>query len=412
MAPLIGRLTELQVQRAKRGWHNDGGGLYLRVEVNKDGKGRKCWWVYRYGRQGRRYHGLGAAGTISLSQAREQARRCRQLLLEGADPIAAGRAHRAAVRVAEARSKTFQWCAEQFHAAHCATWTNRKHAKEWLASMRAHVLPQIGSMAVTDIDTAAVVRVLEPAWTKIPETASRLRSRIEAVLDWAKVRDYRNGENPARWKGHLDHLLPDRKKLARVKHHAALPYREVPTFMRELRRRDDHEARALEFLILAAARAGEVVGADWKEIEQADEGWTWVRPPERMKARREHRIPLSRAARAVLEKTAFERRTGPIFPAATGHMLWKFLRELTNTSTVHGFRSSFKDWASEMTNFPFEVSELALAHRVGDNVEAAYRRGDLLRKRRQLAEAWARYCASVPGAETSKIAPIGGGRHG
>jgi integrase len=414
MARLIGRLTELQVMRAKSGWHNDGGGLYLRVETKKDshGKERKSrWWVYRYGSGGKRYHGLGPAHTIGLAEAREQARRCRQLILEGADPIAAGKARRAAAAQDAANAKTLAECVEAYHASHCVSWTNQKHAREWKASLATHVLPQIGDLPVASIDTAQVLRVLQPAWTKVPETASRLRSRLESVLDWAKVHGYRNGENPARWRGHLDHLLPSRKKLARVKHHAALPYRDMPAFMQRLRQHDDVEARALEFLILTAARAGEVVGAEWSEIDQA-EGWTWVVPATRMKARREHRVPLSRAARAVLDKTPFERRKGPIFPAVSGHMLWKFLRELTDAATVHGLRSSFRDWAAEQTNFPREVAELALAHRVGDDVEHAYRRGDLLPKRRQLAEAWARYCESVPAAETSKVAPIGGGRHG
>jgi integrase len=404
---MIGRLTELKVQRAGKGWHSDGGGLYLRVE----GQGRR-WWVFRYGAGGKRYHGLGPLHTIGLAEARERARQCRKLLLDGADPISAGRARRAAVALEAASTKTFAACVDAYWDAHCAEWTNRKHAREWKASLGTHVLPEIGALPVAAIDTGAVLRVLQPAWTKIPETAGRLRTRIEAVLDWARVHGYREGENPARWRGHLDHLLPSRKKLARVRHHAALPYRDVPAFMRKLRQHDDVEARALEFLILTAARAGEVVGADWNEIDQDDrDGWTWIIPPERMKARREHRVPLSRAARAVLEKTLSERR-GPLFPAVSGHMLWKFLRVLTPAATVHGFRSSFRDWAAEATNFSREVAELALAHRVGDDVERAYRRGDLLAKRRQLADAWGRHCASEPAAKTSKVASIGAARHG
>jgi integrase len=410
MARLIGRLTELQVMRAKRGWHSDGGGLYLRVETKrgKDGKERKSqWWTFRYGAGGKRYHGLGPVHTISLATAREQARRCRQLLLEGVDPISAGKARRAAVTLAEASSKTFQWCTEQFHAAHCARWTNHKHAKEWLASMRAHVLPKIGSMAVADIDTAAVMRALEAPWRDVPETASRLRSRIESVLDWARVLNYRGGENPARWKGHLKNLLPTRKKRERARHHPALPYRDVPAFMLRLRRHDEIEAPALEYIILTCARASEVAGADWSEIEQTDlDGWTWIVPPGRIKGRREHRVPLSNAARAVLERTPRGERHGRIFPGITGHMVWKFLRALEGSATVHGFRSSFRDWAAEQTNFAREAAEIALAHRVGDETEEAYRRGDLLRKRRQLMEAWARYCESQP-AE-GKVVPIGG----
>jgi integrase len=411
-----GRLTELHVMRAKSGWHNDGGGLYLRVETKKDrdGKERKSrWWVYRYGSGGKRYHGLGPAHTIGLAEAREQARRCRQLILEGADPIAAGKARRAAVKLAADGAKSFIECAELYHAAHCASWSNRKHAREWLASLKAHVFPAIGSTPVADIDTAAVVRALETPWCDIPETASRLRSRVEQILDWARVRGYRpDGANPARWKGHLDHLLPARKHRERVKHLAALRFHEVPAFMQELRPREEIEARALEFVILTCARVNEVVAADWSQVVQDRDAWLWVVPPEQIKGRREHRVPLSKAARAVLERTPREQRHGRIFPGVSGHMIWKFLRELTDTATVHGFRSSFRDWAAEQTNFPREVAELALAHRVGDDVEHAYRRGDLLPKRRQLAEAWARYCESVPATETSKVVPIGGGRHG
>ena len=406
MARLVGRLTELQVRRLGKGWHNDGGGLYLRV-VDRD----RRWWVYRYGAGGKRYHGLGPAHTIGLAEAREQARACRALLLKGDDPIAAGKARRAAAALEAANAKTLAECIEAYWSAHCGSWTNQKHAREWKASLATHVLPEIGALPVAAIDTAQVLRVLQPAWTKIPETASRLRSRIEAVLDWAKVNGYRDGENPARWRGHLDHLLPARKKLARVKHHAALPYRDMPAFMQRLREHDDVEARALEFLILNAARAGEVVGATWDEIGQDGcDCWTWTVPAGRMKARREHRVPLSRPARAVLEKTPRELRHGLIFPDAIGrpvrgHALWKRVCELTDAITVHGFRSSFRDWAAERTNFAREVVELALAHHVGDKVELAYKRSDLLHKRRQLAEAWGKYCASVP-SKTAEVMPI------
>jgi integrase len=400
MARLMGRLTEFQVRRLGPGWHNDGGGLYIRI-VDKE----RRWWVFRYGTGGKRYHGLGAVNTIALADAREQARACRALLLRGEDPIAAGKARRAAAAREAANTKTFVECVDAYWEAHCAAWTNQKHASEWKNSVANHVLPQIGALPVVSIDTAQVLRVLEPAWTKIPETASRLRSRIESVLDWAKVKGYREGENPARWRGHLDHLLPARKKLARRKHHAALPYQDVPTFLRRLCEPDDVEARAMEFLILTAARANEVVGADWREIEADRNGWTWIVPPEKIKGRRPHRVPLAAAARAILEKTPRERRHGPIFPGVSGHMLWKRTRALTNVATVHGFRSSFRDWVAEQTNFPREIAELALAHRVADEVEAAYQRSDLLQKRRQLAEAWGRYCTSVP-SKTAEVTPI------
>ena len=417
MRRMIGRLTELQVQRADKGWHNDGGGLYLRVAGRK-----QRWWVFRYGAGGKRYHGLGPLHTIGLAEARERARQCRKLLLDGADPISAGRARRAAVALEAASAKTFAECVDAYYEAHCVAWTNQKHAKEWKVSLKAHVLPEIGALPVGKIDTPQVMRVLEPAWTKIPETATRLRSRIESVLDWAKVKGYRDGENPARWRGHLDHLLPARKKVARVRHHPALPYRELPAFMRRLREHEDVEAHALEFIILTAARAGETVAAVWSEIDQADAaGWTWVVPPERMKARREHRIPLSKAARALLERTLRERRRGYLFPNATQRgkavtviALWRLTQELTGgTASTHGFRATFRSWAGEQTNFAREVAELALAHRVGDDTELAYLRGDLLKKRRQLMEAWARYCASPSvTAASDVVVPMGTGRRG
>jgi integrase len=400
MARLTGRLTEQRVRKLGKGWHNDGGGLYLRI-ADKE----RRWWVFRYGGGGKRYHGLGPVNTVSLAEAREQARACRALLLRGEDPIAAGKARRAAAALEAANAKTFAWCCDAYWDVHCASWTNQKHAREWKVSLATHVLTQIGALPVAAIDTAQVLRVLQPAWTKIPETASRLRSRIESVLDWARVNQYREGENPARWRGHLDHLLPARKKLKRRKHHAALPYQDVPAFLRRLRELDDTEARALEFLMLTAARANEVVGVTWNEIKADRDGWIWIVPPEKIKARRTHRVPLAAAARAILERTPRERRHGPIFPGVTGHMLWQRVRALTATATVHGFRSSFRDWAAEQTNFPRELCELALAHRVADEVEAAYQRSDLLQKRRRLIEMWEQYCTCTP-SKAAEVTPI------
>jgi integrase len=401
----IGRLTELKVQRAGKGWHNDGGGLYLRVVDS-----RRRWWVFRYGPQGKRYHGLGAVHTIGLAEAREQAQRCRKLLLEGADPIATGKVRRAAVRLAAVNAKTFQECADAYHEAHKAAWENAKHVKEWRASLATHVFPLIGALPVAAINTGHVLRVLEPAWTKIPETAGRLRSRIEAVLDWAKVRGLREeGENPARWRGHLDHLLPSLKKSARVKHHAALSYRDMPAFVQELRQRDGVEARALEFVTLTVARAGEATNAVWDEIDWVN--GAWIIPAARMKARREHRVPLSRAARAVLEQTPPECRRGCVFPGARPGRpvsvisLWRLAQELTGgATTVHGLRSSFRDWAAETTSYPNHVVEMALAHAISDQTEAAYRRGDLFEKRRRLMDEWDAFCASLP--RTGAVLPL------
>jgi len=353
MGRLMGRLTELQARRLPRGWHNDGGGLYLRVQDRE-----RRWWVFRYGPRGRRYHGLGPTHTLSLAAAREQARLCRQLLLEGADPIAAGKARRTAIRLATANSKTLLQCVEAYHASHCAGWSNRKHAREWKVSLTTHIPSSIGMLPVAAIDTGHVLRVLEPIWTRIPETATRVRSRIESVLEWARVHGCRtDGANPARWRGHLDHLLPDRKRLTRVKHHAALPYRDAPALMGVLRQRNEIEARALTFTLLTAARAGEACGADWREIDLAHRLWTI--PAERMKGRREHRVPLSAPACALLEQTPPERRRGYVFPNATRPgksvtviALWRLAQELTEgATTVHGLRSTFRDWAAEQTNF-------------------------------------------------------------
>src|SRR5262245_56451618 len=409
MGRLIGRLTELQVRRLPAGWHNDGGGLYLRVQ-DRD----RRWWVFRYGPQGRRYHGLGPTHTLSLAAAREQARLCRQLLLEGADPIAAGKARRTAIKLATVNSKTLLQCIEGCHASHCAGWSNRKHAREWKVSLTTHIPASIGTLPVAGIDTVHVLRVLEPIWPRIPETATRVRSRIETVLEWARVHGYRgDGANPARWRGHLDHLLPDRKRLARVKHHAALPYRDAPSFMKKLLDRDSVEARALALVLLAAARAGEACGTDWREVDLAHRLWTI--PAERMKGRREHRVPLSAPACTVLEQTPPEHRRGYAFANATRPgkpvtviALWRLAQELTGgATTVHGLRSTFRDWAAEQTNFPREVAEMALAHVVGDAAELAYARGDLLRKRRQLMDAWGRYCTSTVAQVSGNVTPIG-----
>jgi integrase len=393
-------LNELKIRRLGKGWHNDGGGLYLRIEDKE-----RRWWVYRYGAGGRRYHGLGPLNTLTLAAAREKARACRALLLNGEDPIAAGKARRAATARQTAHSISFAAAVTEYWQTHCASWSNQKHAREWKVSLETHVLPKIGALPVASIDTAEVLSALEPIWLEIPETAARIRNRIEVVLDWAKVKNYREGENPARWRGHLKHLLPARRKRERVRHHPALAYTELPAFLRRLREGDDTEAHALEFLILTAARANEIVTADWREIRSDRDGWTWVVPPEKIKARREHRVALAAAACAILERTPHERRHGLIFPGVSGHMLWKRCRALTGTATVHGMRSAFRDWAAECTSFPREVAELALAHRVADEVESAYQRSDLLAKRRQLSEAWARYCTSPP-RRPAEVTPI------
>jgi integrase len=379
------RLTARTAQAAKKpGLYADGRGLCLRVGPS----GSKAW-VFRYMLHGKAHNmGLGPYPDISLAEARERARECRRQRLDGIDPIEARKATRMAGIIKTAKAMTFQQCAEAFIAAHQAGWRNAKHRQQWSNTLAAYAFPILGGLPVAAIDVGLVMKVTEPIWQAKPETASRVRGRVESVLDWAMARGYRTGENPARWKGHLDKLLPARAKVQRVAHHPALPYPEIAEFMAKLREREGIAARALEFAILTAARTGEVIGARWSEFDL--EAKMWLVPAERMKAGREHRVALSDAAIAIL--SAMGRKGDRVFPISDMAMLM-LLRRIGRTDlTVHGFRSTFADWVSEQTGFPSEVREMALAHQVGDKVEAAYRRGDLFVKRRQLAEAWARFC--------------------
>jgi integrase len=380
-------LSARSVQSLKtRGFYCDGGGLYLQVS-----KGGSKSWVFRFALNGRkRDMGLGGFATFTLAEARERARKMRQLVASGIDPID----DRKAKRAGAASMLTFRQCAERYVAAHEASWRNG--GAEWLASLAKHAFPMMGDMPVSAIGLSDVLRAIEPMWAKQPVRLNIVRNRIEMVLDWAKVRGLRQGENPARWKGHLETLLPSRKKLMPVKHRVALPYRQVGAFMTELRGLADTSARVLEFQILTAARSGEVVAARWDEIDMGERVWTI--PPERMKAGREHRVPLNEAAIAVLKQRAAVRENEFVFPGRRpGQSLnvdasMRPIEKLGHKITAHGFRSAFRDWAAEQTNFPREIAEASLAHTIGDAVERAYQRGDFLSKRRQLIEAWGRYC--------------------
>jgi integrase len=372
------RLTVKAVKalRGKRGMHADGGGLYLSVS-----KAGSASWVYRYrpaGAPRERYMGLGPLHTVSLAEAREAAHQCRRMRLQGIDPLATKRTKRAAIA-----PLTFKECAEAYITAHRAGWKNAVHAAQWPSTLETYVYPVLGDLPVASVDVGLVMRVLEPIWTTKPETASRVRGRIESVLDWATARGYRQGENPARWRGHLENLLPKKAKIRQVAHLAAVPYQEISTFMAELRRQEGVVARALEFAILTVARSGEVVGATWDEVKNR----VWTISAARMKAERQHRVPLTDEAMAVLGEPG----SGRIF-AVTDRALRDLLHGMGRSETVHGFRSSFSDWCAEQTAFSSEVREMALAHAVGNKVEEAYRRGDLFQKRRQLMDAWARYC--------------------
>jgi integrase len=394
MARIIHRLTAIAVANAKaKGLYPDGGGLHLRVTST----GTKSW-ILRFKRDGRtRDMGLGPFGVISLARARELAAEAGRQRLQGLDPIKARDAQRAAARREERSASTFKECTEQFIASHEAGWRNpAKHSKLWRHTLRDYAYPIIGDLSVAEIDTDLIMQVLNPIWTKKPETASRVRSRMEAVLDWAKVKEFRIGENVARWRGHLDHLLPAPSKVRRVRHHPALPYVDIPEFMEAIRARNGISARALEFVILTAARSGEARGACWDEIDL--DARMWITPAQRMKGGKEHRVPFSDRALAILKEMQGLRQNDLVFPGSkqgrplSDMSLLMLLRELRPGITTHGFRSTFKDWAAECTDTPNIVSEAALAHVVADKVEAAYRRADLLEKRRKLMGAWDRYC--------------------
>jgi len=298
------------------------------------------------------------------------------------------------------RGKTFEDVAADYIAANEAGWKNAKHAAQWTATLKAYVYPIMGKVAVRDVSTDLIVAVLQPLWTTKPETASRVRGRVESVLDFARVRGWRDGENPARWKGNLDHILPRRSKVRAVEHHAALPWREVGTFMVTLAGQKGMAALALRFAVLTAARTGEVLGARWGEIDLSSKLWTI--PATRMKGGREHRVPLSPAVMALLDELPRDDHPGAlVFPSSvvtrplSNMAMTMALRRMNRGEvTVHGFRSRFRDWVSEATGHPRELAEAALAHAVGDKVEAAYQRGDMLDKRRAMMAAWAEFCGA------------------
>jgi integrase len=380
--------------KTRRGRYGDGGGLALQISK----WGTKAW-IFRYQWAGkRRQMGLGPAHSdgVSLSEAREKAGECRRLVREGRDPIEARGQERTRERLEAARSVSFRQCAESYIEGHEAAWRNPKHRAQWKSTLSAYAYPVIGALPVAAIDKALVLSCLEPIWRVKPETAKRVRGRIEAILDWAAARDHRSGDNPARWKGHLDKLLPAPAKVRAVRHHPAMPYAEIPGFMGQLRTRMELGARALELTVVTAVRTGEVIAARWDELDLVAKVWTI--PAERMKAKREHRVPLSRRALEIFAN--LPRKGDYVLPGNGERQAWlsnmamlELLKRMGRGDvTVHGFRSSFRDWAAERTGYQNHVVEMALAHAVGDKVEAAYRRGDLFDKRRRLMAEWATYC--------------------
>lgn len=411
-------LTPLQVKNAKPGRHADGDGLHLLVKKTKARS-----WVYRFMLNGKaRDVGLSrcpeaidllrrtGGEDLTLAQARDVATIYRMKVKAGIDPLTQREEDAAAVaaerQARNAANVTFRAAAETYIQTNEDSWRNSKHRKQWKSTLGTYVYPIMGDMPVADIATNHVLAVLEPIWKEKAETANRIRGRIEVILDAAKVRGYRKGENPARWRGHLAQILPARTRLSRG-HHKAAPYGKIPDMLREIQKRQAVASLALEFTILTAARTGEAIGATWEEVDLSKRVWTV--PDARMKAGREHRVPLSTRSIEILRIVA---KLGSkwVFPGSKGSQLSgmamaMLLRRMKTDVTVHGFRASFRDWTAECTAYPHEVCEMALAHTIGNKVEAAYRRGDLFEKRRRLMEDWAEYCAGL-GSSDGEIVPI------
>lgn len=391
-------LSALEVGRLKAAGHHAVGGvdgLYFYVTDT----GGRSWVLRTMVGTKRRHMGLGGYPETSLAQAREFARTAKEEVRNGVDPIAKRASRSSAIRLQQAQQITFSQAAESYVQAHGQSWKNAKHRAQWLSTLQTYAYPVMGSLLVRDIHQEHVLQVLEAIWSQKTETATRLRGRIESVLDWATVRKLREGENPARWKGRLDKLLPAPSKVQKVEHHRALPIEEMPDFMARLRCRSGVAARALEFLILCAARSGEVRGATWDEIDL--ELKVWAVPATRMKSGREHRVPLVDAAVELLRGVPRVEESPYLFPSVKGKVLSDMtltavMRRIEVDAVPHGFRSTFRDWVGECTEHPSEVAEQALAHTLPNKVEAAYRRGDALQKRRKLMADWADFCGVLP----------------
>jgi integrase len=396
---MAGKLNAVRVRAlVQPGTYGDGGGLYLQVRGPEQRS-----WLYRYKIGGRpRLMGLGVLADVTLAEARDKAAVARKLARQGVDPIDTRAAERTAANASRGLN-TFREVAEAYQRGHAASWRNAKHRWQWSNTLERFAFPVMGSVPVAAVTVAEVMRVVEPLWHEKPETASRVRGRIETVLDYATARGWRSGDNPARWRGHLANLLPAPAKVRRVKHHAALPWPEVGGFMVALRAQPGIAALALQFAILTAARTGEVIGATWGEVDMASGVWTVL--GERMKAGRDHRVPLSEPTMMLLRE--LQKLRLDVNPAAFVFSGARVGRGLSNTAmlmllrrmgrpdlTTHGFRSAFRDWCAETTAYPAEVAEAALAHVVSDKVEAAYRRGDLFEKRRRLMEEWGAFATS------------------
>lgn len=400
-------LSATEVRRLnKAGCHAVGGAPGLMLQVTD--AGGKSWLLRTMVGNRRREIGLGGFPGVTLAQAREKAREMKELVRQGVDPVEQRRAARAALEASSAANLTFKEAAEKFLASKTVEFRNAKHAAQWGATLATYAYPTIGKLPVAAVELAHVVKVLEPIWQTKTETATRLRGRIESVLSWATVSGFRKGDNPARWKGNLDAVLPKPTKLKNVKHHAALSWRDVGDFMVGLRKREGTAAKALEFLILTAARSGEIRGATWDEIDL--EARTWTIPAERMKAGKEHVTPLCDDAVRLLKDLPRMGDNNLIFPAPRGGQLSDMtiaavMKRMKVDATPHGFRSTFRDWTAEATSYPNEVCEMALAHTIGDKVEAAYRRGDLFEKRSNLMTDWCTF-VNRPSVKRGEIIPM------
>jgi integrase len=394
MARLTNRLTALQVQNhSERGWYNDGLGLYLQISAT----GSKSW-VYRYTRNGKqRWHGLGRVSTLNgLKEARKSAERCRTFLRDGHDPIDIKQNRKKERHLAEMAKKTFNECATSYIDKHKHGWKNQKHLTQWQNTLTTYAYPVIGELSVQEINVQNVLAIIDPIWHTKTETANRVRQRIELVIDWATAMGFREGANPAQWRGHIEKLLPRPSKVKPVVHHSALPYQDMPEFFTQLQSIETMASRVLQLIILTATRSSEMRLARWDEIN-LDE-LLWCIPAERMKSRFEHRVPLQDTAIELLQlqwnpNNQFVFQSNKLQPV-TEAAVRKLLKSQAAGVTVHGFRSTFRDWCADATTFQRELAEKALSHSLQSQTEAAYQRGDLLSKRRDLMDAWSNYCLS------------------
>lgn len=412
MPRIAKELTAIEVKRiTKPGTHAVGGVPGLLLQVTKTGA--KSWILRAWVGGKRREIGLGGFPGVTLAQAQEKARKKKEQIEQGIDPVEERRAARAALLAAQAKRKTFDECVKSYLAIKLTEFKNAKHAAQWANTLETYASPVIGKLPISEVTLPHIVKTLEPIWQTKTETATRLRGRIESVLAWATVSGFREGDNPARWKGNLDAVLPKPSKLKNVQHHKAIPWPEIGAFVQNLRHRNGMAARALEFLILTAVRSGELRGATWDEIDL--EAKVWTIPEERMKAGKEHRVPLCDDAVKLLEALPRFEDNNLIFPGPRGGVLsdvglTKPIRAMGHKETVHGFRSTFRDWCAESTNYPHEVAEMALAHTISNAVEKAYRRGDLLAKRTRLMDDWSKFINQP--VKSGEVVSIRGAKNG